>query len=395
MRLVYGAQPACIPSMQDIPTAEAVCLKQAVVAKPDLSVVIPVFNSGRFIRETLAAILGQPNLSFEIVLANDGSTDDSLQVVLSFRNPRLTVLELNGNHGASLARNTAIIAGARADWICPFDSDDIMLPDTLAPYFRSVTQKPGAQWGYCMLKLRSDHPAHHGRVMGQPFDLLRFLQRNITCHGMSLYRRDLFMETGGYDPTLMLGGDYDLFLRCLEHSDPVYYPHVNFIYRRHGDNLSTSRPADQTHKAIFGKLRTRLRQPLLPKAALSRNAAFLEHGWLLLEASNQQRWEELLQHAEWLKSKGVESFELDGQSVAALRSLGRGAEALAIALTWIGKMAAGARLAFPEIEWLLSITLTLGRELKRRNVIEAVSPLAEHMLKLSASPPLQRALQSA
>lgn len=98
---------------------------------PDISVVVPVWNAGRYLRDALDSIRRQTFRNFEVILVNDGSTDDSENICQEYcmLDPRFIVIS-QPNAGVSKARNTGIEA-ARADWISFMDADDIMMPGCL------------------------------------------------------------------------------------------------------------------------------------------------------------------------------------------------------------------------------------------------------------------------
>lgn len=117
------------------------------------SIVIPVYNRGRFIDRCLTSVLGQDFADFEIVVVDDGSTDDSLARLRSYSDPRLKVIEHQRNRGVGPARNSAIVA-ARGDWIIPLDSDDELAPGALSQMRQIVAGAPesiAAHWFRCRM----------------------------------------------------------------------------------------------------------------------------------------------------------------------------------------------------------------------------------------------------
>ena len=98
---------------------------------PVVSIIVPVYNAERFLRETLDSLLGQSCSDFELILVNDGSTDGSAAILEEYRlrDGRVRVLTTE-NHGAYYARNTGLEL-ARGEYVLFFDSDDILLPNAL------------------------------------------------------------------------------------------------------------------------------------------------------------------------------------------------------------------------------------------------------------------------
>ena len=91
---------------------------------PDISIIIPAYNSAPWTGDMLRSVLEQPGVNFEVIFADDGSTDGSLEVASSRSDERCTVLRFNKNIGVARVRNAAL-SFARAEWICPFDADDV------------------------------------------------------------------------------------------------------------------------------------------------------------------------------------------------------------------------------------------------------------------------------
>ena len=94
--------------------------------RPTVSVVVPCYNGARFLRETLASALAQPHAVLEIIVVDDGSTDDSAAIAESFGPPVRVIRQ--ANQGESVARNRGIDE-AKGDWIAFLDADDVWVPE--------------------------------------------------------------------------------------------------------------------------------------------------------------------------------------------------------------------------------------------------------------------------
>lgn len=97
---------------------------------PKISVIVSTFNGERYIRETIAALLAQTLADFELIVSNDGSTDRTTDVLRSFEDKRLTVIESKQNRGIAESQNRAISL-ARGEYIALQDHDDISVPGRL------------------------------------------------------------------------------------------------------------------------------------------------------------------------------------------------------------------------------------------------------------------------
>lgn len=105
-----------------------------------ISIIIPLYNKEEYIASTLNSILSQSFHDFEIVIVNDGSTDDSISIVHSFYDSRIVIIE-QPNSGVSVARNTGII-NATGSWILFLDADDILVEGALESLNRLLISYP-------------------------------------------------------------------------------------------------------------------------------------------------------------------------------------------------------------------------------------------------------------
>ncbi len=96
----------------------------------EVSIIIPMFNSERWITETMTSVLNQSFDSFEVIIVDDGSTDNSVAIVESYKDSRIRILENAGQKGVSGSRNFGL-GIAKGKYVCFLDSDDILLESSL------------------------------------------------------------------------------------------------------------------------------------------------------------------------------------------------------------------------------------------------------------------------
>jgi glycosyltransferase involved in cell wall biosynthesis len=108
----------------------------------DLSIVIPAFNRECEISRAIRSCLVQESAVFEVIVVDDGSTDNCYDVAAGFRDPRLSVLRHSSNRGRNTARNTGALA-AKGEWLIFLDSDDELAPDALKTIGGIVAKTPG------------------------------------------------------------------------------------------------------------------------------------------------------------------------------------------------------------------------------------------------------------
>ena len=108
-----------------------------------ISVVIPAYNAGRFIRRTIDSVLAQTYTDYEIIVVDDGSTDNTAEIVKSYGSKVRYIYQQNAGDGA--ARNTGIYA-AKGEWIAFLDHDDEWLPEKLRLQMELLKRNPQLRW---------------------------------------------------------------------------------------------------------------------------------------------------------------------------------------------------------------------------------------------------------
>ncbi|MCB1018428.1 MAG: glycosyltransferase [Acidobacteria bacterium] len=207
---------------------------------PRVSVVIPTYNRRPLLAEALASVWAQTFDDLEVIVVDDGSTDDTRSYLDSLAEPRLRILA--GPHrGASAATNTGIRA-ARGELIAHLDSDDVWLPDMLATEVAALDQDPGAGLVYARARLTdlalNPLPVTHGLPLRFPDDAYKsMLYEDCTCHNTVVARREVFDVVGLYDETLRSSLDWDIWLRFARRRRFVFVDQVTVLYRQHEGNM--------------------------------------------------------------------------------------------------------------------------------------------------------------
>jgi glycosyltransferase involved in cell wall biosynthesis len=109
---------------------------------PLISVVMPVWNGEQYLRASVDSVLAQTFSDLELVVIDDGSTDKTLEILKSYADPRLRILETA--HGGIVQALNFGIAQAKGEWIARLDADDIALPERLARQLERLRQEPNA-----------------------------------------------------------------------------------------------------------------------------------------------------------------------------------------------------------------------------------------------------------
>jgi glycosyltransferase involved in cell wall biosynthesis len=218
---------------------------------PAVSVVVPTYNRARLLEASLGSLLAQEGVDFEVVVVDDGSTDDTRARLAGVADARVRVLH-RPHAGIAAARNAGI-AAARAPLVAFHDSDDVALPGRLAvpvAYLRAHPEVDLVIQNGRMLPPEHDPSAPEtpwigprvARALGgRPVGVAEVFRWNLgQLQGMCFTRRSL-EATGPLDPSFTILDDLDLVLRVSLRFRAVFLDVPAFAYRRHGAGVSRDR----------------------------------------------------------------------------------------------------------------------------------------------------------
>jgi glycosyltransferase involved in cell wall biosynthesis len=212
---------------------------------PEFSVVISVYNKQDYIGKTLQSVMDQTFTDFEIIVVNDGSTDDSEKVILEFDDKRIKYFPQE-NQGAGAGRNAAI-KKASGEWIALLDADDRWYPEYLAEIHRMISTYPGQyvfataiainKAGSTILPNYSVHNLKKDEVRVLDFFKSSLIDSLLTSSSTVLHRKVLD-EAGLYDPSIKSGQDTDLWIRVGLKYDIVFLNKICAVYEYAYQSLS-------------------------------------------------------------------------------------------------------------------------------------------------------------
>ncbi len=208
--------PASVPASA-LPDAADTETSSDFAVGTGVSVVIPAHNYAHYLPGAIASVLAQTHRALEVIIVDDGSTDDTRAVVAKDRDPRVRYL-WQQNAGLSAARNTGIHA-ARMPFVAFLDADDCWLPDLLtavvgqfvlmAPEFALVATN-------CARIDADGNPVEMRRFseeLDRELTARDFVLRNRPLSSSIVVRRDVFVRHGGFDTSLRSSEDRDMWIR--------------------------------------------------------------------------------------------------------------------------------------------------------------------------------------
>ncbi len=207
-----------------------------------VSVVIPTYNRARLVGEALQSVLSQPFDDMEVLVIDDGSTDDTLSVLARFTGPRVRVVH-QPNQGISGARNRGV-REARGEYVAMLDSDDRWRPNVLPRLVARLDAHPEAVLVYGRAQAMDAYgfplPQMKGAAEAFPGQTLRsILYGDFVPIITALVRRDALLQAGPFDPD-NLAEDWDMWVRLARQGAFVFMADTLADFRQHSTQFTRS-----------------------------------------------------------------------------------------------------------------------------------------------------------
>lgn len=235
------------------------------------SVIIPTFNSAQYIVETLTSLLQQNDADYEIILVDDGSTDDTKDVLAPYLSDRVRYIYQDNSGGPAKPRNVGI-ANASGEFIFFFDSDDIALPGKMKASVELLDRYPDAGMLFTNFNLANEAGViTEQRYLDKYHTLNNLLTNRIDEHGFLLsaadcfaglikanfvgtpgvvIRKSVFEKVGLFDQTMKNLDDRDMWMRVAKEYPVIYLDTPYFNYRNNPSSISKKRMQEQAYERI-------------------------------------------------------------------------------------------------------------------------------------------------
>jgi len=207
---------------------------------PVVSVIVPCFNHGRYLREALASV-GTPEVRTEIIVVDDGSSDSTSEVIATFDTTNEFRSVRQHNAGLAAARNRGL-RESRGRYIVFLDADDRLVPGAIELGVAKLDERPECAFvfGRCRMMdqdgtvlVTPDQP----RIVRDHYrELLR--QNYIWMPAMAMFRRDPLERIGGFNSDVNAAADYEMYLHLARHYPVHDHAQVVAHYRKHDGSMS-------------------------------------------------------------------------------------------------------------------------------------------------------------
>ncbi len=222
-----------------------------------VSIIMAVYNREKFLEEAISSVLRQNYSNFELIIVDDGSTDNSLNIARKFasRDKRIKIVLLNENKGFAAARNEGL-KRARGEFITQFDSDDVMLLNAIKSRveFLRLNLSIDLVFGKIHRFIDKDGKRIESKYSEYIQDVERFYEMvknydfyekirksELGIYGAdvtSMFRRDVLFRKGFYEESIDVGADGEFFPRILKGSNISFLNEPLLLHRLHDTNLS-------------------------------------------------------------------------------------------------------------------------------------------------------------
>jgi len=278
---------------------------------PLVSVILPTFNRAGYLRLAVDSVVGQTLEDWELIIADDGSAEETLLYLRGLKDPRVRIVWLRHSGNLSAVRNAAIFE-ARGTYLAFLDSDDVWMSRKLEAQVAAMQLSPRRRWSYTFNSRIDELGSLLSDEGVTPF---RFLEGDITEALLTVEaalatptvvaERSLVLEVGVFDVDQLFGEDYDLWLRLSLRSPVTVLPESLASVRVHTDNYSQDRlGAYRGWVRLYDKMANLVGDPKLQgicrrlqsENALTLAGLYVDRGapvgvtWRTLFASSRHGW---------------------------------------------------------------------------------------------------------
>lgn len=225
---------------------------------PEISVIMPAYNAGQYISPAIKSVLSQSFENFELIIIDDGSTDDTPAIIGSFNDKRIITIQNKTNKGNYGSRNAGIRM-SRGKYICVMDADDISLPHRFATQLKWFRKNDSVGITGSFGDIIDDNgtfteeylaPVAHNAIR------LRLLTNMCFIHSSVMIRKSYLKKHYiRYNEAFYYAGDYELLVRCTQKFRVNIVPEKLVQYRKHSTQISSAKYTEQAYYADLVRLK--------------------------------------------------------------------------------------------------------------------------------------------
>ena len=205
---------------------------------PKITVLMPVYNGEPYLKEAIESILNQTFQDFEFLIINDGSTDKSLEVIRSFNDARIKIIENPQNLGLIATLNIGI-KNSTGEYIARMDQDDIALPQRLEKQYKFMEEHPEIGVSGSSMQIIDEERIMKAFTEHKQLKFISLFDSPL-CHPSVIIRKSVLEEHNiFYDEKFKHCEDYELWARLLWITELANLPEVLMLYRKHANSITS------------------------------------------------------------------------------------------------------------------------------------------------------------
>lgn len=216
-----------------------------------ISVILATYNDSAYIKESIESILKQTYPYFELIIVNDGSTDNTLEIVNEFIDDRIIVID-KPNTGLPDSLNVGL-EKSRYDWVARMDGDDVAMLDRFERQVKMIKDGISVIGGNCVLIDKHNSTIGHTKFSTNHRTICfnMFFGKSQFAHPSTLIRKSSILEIGGYDTNFRAAQDVDLWFRLSSLGRLLNSSDYVLKLRKSNTNISSKRKEEQTRNSII------------------------------------------------------------------------------------------------------------------------------------------------
>ena len=219
---------------------------------PKISVIMSVYNGEKYLKEAIESILNQAFTDLEFIIVNDGSTDKSLEIIQSYNDERIKIINNEKNIGLVKSLNKAL-QFVKGEYIARQDADDSSLPNRLKLQLEFLEKHPEvALLGTGIYVINENGETIERRIM-HPNPKRSLLKGNRFIHGSVMFKKSVIDEVGTYNETLRYSQDYELWLRISKKYDVRNLTAPLYKLRMHKSSILSRKVEEQQMYAVLAQ----------------------------------------------------------------------------------------------------------------------------------------------
>jgi len=222
---------------------------------PTVSIIMPVYNAEKFLKTAIDSVLSQTYQNFELLIYNDGSTDNSLNIIESFSDQRIKVINYQKNIGYIYRLNEGLKI-AKGKYIARIDADDIWHPQKLEKQVEILNKNKNLAFiatdfyriDYQKYILSIDKNSQYNNNLRH-----NILKKNLICHSSILFKKKNCFSAGSYNENMKYTEDYHCWIKILSKYDGIILPEILTYYRISSNQISFKKRKTQVYYTLKTK----------------------------------------------------------------------------------------------------------------------------------------------